>query len=290
MNPKTQRRKGAKTPRNLIDFFGVFAPLRLCVLLFFFCTKCFALDASQKPFVIVIPSYNNAQWYFYNLSSACAQNYDNFRIIYVDDASTDGTGDYVQKYIQENQLQQRVSLIKNQERCGALSNIYKAVWSCSPDEIIVTLDGDDWLAHTHVLEKLNAVYADREVWLTYGQFAWYPHGHLGFAREVPQEILRTNRIRDYDWVTTHLRTFYAGLFQKVKREDLLYNGEFFPMAWDLAFMWPMVEMAGVHTRFIPDVLYVYNFATPLNDSKVNADLQRTLTWILRLKERYQPLW
>jgi len=39
------------------------------------------------------------------------------------------------------------------------------------------------------------------------------------------------------------------------------------MAGDLAYMWPIVEMAGNHSRFISEVLYVYNVVTPLNDIK-----------------------
>jgi hypothetical protein len=35
----------------------------------------------MKPMAIVIPSYNNRQWYRQNLASVCAQAYDNFRAI-----------------------------------------------------------------------------------------------------------------------------------------------------------------------------------------------------------------
>ena len=46
-------------------------------------------------FVIVIPSYNNAQWYKRNLDSVFAQTYKNFSVIYLDDCSPDGTGQLV---------------------------------------------------------------------------------------------------------------------------------------------------------------------------------------------------
>jgi glycosyltransferase involved in cell wall biosynthesis len=45
----------------------------------------------MKRMVIVIPSYNNRHWYRQNLGSVCAQAYDNFRAIYVDDGSSDGS-------------------------------------------------------------------------------------------------------------------------------------------------------------------------------------------------------
>ncbi len=250
---------------------------------------CAEESSDTKKIVVVIPSYNNRDWYLQNLGSVLAQDYDNYRVIYVDDASPDGTGGLVELYLKEHAEGSRVALIKNSRRVGALANLYKAISSCAPDEIIVILDGDDWFAHERVLSRVAEAYQDPHIWITYGQFVWYPSGHPGFAREVPRDILEKGTIRHYDWVTTHLRTFYAGLFQKIKVEDLLLNGAFFPMAGDLAFMWPLIEMAGVHSCFIPDVLYMYNVVTPLNDHKVNLGLQLLMTQVIRGRTPYTPV-
>src|SRR5579872_96758 len=85
-----------------------------------------ALCAEQKPLVIVIPSYNNSDWYRKNLDSVFAQDYDNYRIIYIDDCSIDGTYELVRDYIVENGQKERVTLIKNDRRQGALANHYRA--------------------------------------------------------------------------------------------------------------------------------------------------------------------
>lgn len=250
---------------------------------------CAEESVDAKKIVVVIPSYNNRDWCLQNLGSVLAQKYHNYRVIYIDDASPDGTGDLVEFYLKEKRATDRVTLIKNSQRVGALANLYKAISSCVPDEIVVTLDGDDWFAHERVLERVAQAYQDPEVWVTYGQFVWYPSGYPGFASEVPRDVLEKGTIRHYAWVTTHLRTFYASLFQQIKLEDLLYNGSFFSMAWDLAFMWPMIEMAGVHSCFIPDVLYVYNNATSLNDHKVNPGLQIFLTHVIRDRIPYKAI-
>ena len=63
-----------------------------------------SLYGEQKPIVVIIPSYKNAQWYQRNLDSVCFQNYSNYRIIYIDDCSPDGTADLVQSYIDEHNL------------------------------------------------------------------------------------------------------------------------------------------------------------------------------------------
>jgi glycosyltransferase involved in cell wall biosynthesis len=247
------------------------------------------LLAKEKAFVVVIPSYNNAQVYRKNLDSVFAQNYSQYRVIYIDDASSDGTGEKVKAYVQEKRQEKRVSIILNQTRLGALANKYKGAWLCDPKEIVVDLDGDDWFAHPNVLARLNEVYSDPEVWVTYGQFVYYPCKTPGWAAQVPDEIIAKNAFREYNWVTTALRTFYAGLFQKIRKEDLLFDGDFFPMAGDLAFMFPIVEMAGVHSRFISEALYVYNVSTGINDIVRNPEEQKRLGWVIRDRKKYTPV-
>lgn len=241
----------------------------------------------EKPMVIVIPSYNNAHWCVKNLESVFKQKYTNYRIIYIDDASTDGTGDIVERYVQQCNQTHRVTIIHNSERRGAGANKYKGAQLCKDDEIYVDLDGDDWFAHEHVLAHLNKVYANPDVWVTYGQFIYYPIMYPGWAGQLAPEIIASNTVRNENWVTTALRTFYAGLFKQVKEEDMMVGGAHMPMASDLAFMFCIMEMAGHKSVFIPEVLYVYNVNTNLNDGTVNRELQKTLGWEIRKKKPYE---
>ncbi len=106
--------------------------------------------------------------------------------------------------------------------------------------------------------------------MTYGQYEEYPHGKVGQCAELPDQVTQHNLYREYCYngVISHLRTCYAWLFKKIKKEDLLYKEKFFKVTWDKALMFPMLEMAAGRAKFIPDVLYVYNMATPINDFKV----------------------
>src|SRR5579872_1986676 len=94
------------------------------------------------------------------------KNYKNFRVIYVDDASPDGTGNLVENYLKETKQEHNVTLIKNKTQQKALANWYQAIHSCNDHEIIVMVDGDDFLAHHDVLPVLNKVYQDDDVWVT----------------------------------------------------------------------------------------------------------------------------
>jgi len=244
----------------------------------------------EKPMVIVIPSYNNERWIEQNLLSVVCQHYTNYRVIYLNDASTDNTANAVKAFIESHNQEARFTVINNQERVGALANIYRAVQACYPEEIVIMLDGDDWLAHRFVLNAINTLYANPDVWVTYGQFMIWPMGHPGWAQKVPIEWLKEKRARDEQWSASHLRTCYAGLFQKILVEDLIFEGKFWQMAWDLAIMFPMIEMAGPeHSRFMPEILYLYNRATGLNDDIVDQRQQTRLCTIIREKKPYDNL-
>jgi glycosyltransferase involved in cell wall biosynthesis len=243
----------------------------------------------EKHIVIVIPSYNNQKWYTKNLQSVLSQNYSNFHVIYIDDCSPDGTGDLVEAYLTNNDPKHKVHLIKNSNRRGALHNLYTMIYMCDDDAIVATLDGDDWFPDNEVLNRLNEAYSAHEVWLTYGQFELHPSKIRGWASPMPDYIVENNAFRDFQHLPTHLRTFYAWLFKKVKLQDLLYLGRFYSMTWDMAMMFPMIEMAGERHQFISDIMYIYNDENSISDHHVSRQLQAYLAQLIKKKTRYKKL-
>jgi len=261
----------------------------IAVLMLFYLSIDLYGSIPQKNIVVIIPSRNNSQWYKENVKSVIEQKYSNYRVIYIDDCSTDNTYQLVTEYVKECGAQDKVTVLRNDVRYGAMANIYAAIYTCNDNDIIVLIDGDDWLAHDKVLARINAAYVDPNIWLTYGQFKCYPDGRLGECKDIPAHIIQNNVFREYDWCSSHLRTFYAGLFKKIKIEDLMYDGNFYDVTWDRAFMYPMLEMCGNHFMFIPDVLYVYNCDNASNDFKTKLLLQIACSKQIACKVKYQPL-
>src|SRR5581483_1971233 len=98
----------------------------------------------EKEIIVIIPSYNNAKWYSKNLDSIFTQQYSNYKVIYINDNSNDATYSLVTAYIQERHLENKIEIINNTERHGALYNVYHAVHLCPDHAIILIVDGDDW--------------------------------------------------------------------------------------------------------------------------------------------------
>ncbi|MES2199485.1 MAG: glycosyltransferase family A protein, partial [Chlamydiota bacterium] len=253
-------------------------------------------ESLERPIVIVIPSYNNIDWYRNNLDLVLRQDYTNYRVIYINDCSSDKTGEHVEETVKQftddyqvisfdavydehisvstkafgdliNKEKHFFTLVNNKYRRGCLlANLYPAVCSSQDEEIIVTVDGDDWLPHTNVLKEVNVFYASGDVWLTHGRFIEYPGNGSNWSLKIPEEVIKQNGFRQYR-LPSHLRTFYSWLFKKIQLKDLLYNGKFFPMTGDMAMMFPMIEMAGERHAYSESINYVYNMANPINDNK-----------------------
>jgi hypothetical protein len=61
------------------------------------------------------------------------------------------------------------------------------------------------------------------------------------------------------------------------------------MACDLAYMFPLVELARQHVYFTPDIAYIYNRATGINDDKKSRSKQVFFEQYIRAAPRYEPL-
>ncbi len=256
-------------------------------LSFFFLVYSFS-SSPVSQMVIITASYNNAEWVEKYFNSLAQQTFNDWITVYIDDCSTDGTFEIMESLVKTHGMEKQFVLMKNKKRLGHLLNQYSAIYACTADSIIVILDGDDWLAHEHALQTIHEAYADGTTWLTYGQFWYLKKDKKGFCKPIPPEVIEKNDIRAISWRTSHPRTFYAGLFHQIKFEDLLYEGYFYPKCADVATMFPMIEMAGTHVKFIPDILYIYNDNNPISYHHDPSE-QRKIEAYLKTKERYAPL-
>ena len=254
--------------------------------------------SKEFPKVIVLTcSYNNRDYCGRNLYTIFSQNYPNWELYYIDDASTDGTAESANGFINEYEVilkrhgfESRTTLVKNKIRMRALANIYYAVHRFPDDAIVVMVDGDDFLkdGDENIISYIVDVYRDPNVWLTYGTYEPTHKPFPIFCEDVSHKNFRTERFfRKHPWVFSHLRTFYAGLFKKIKKEDLMINGEFLPTAYDIAIMTPMLEMSNGRFKYIDKVLYVYNNDNPICDYKIESST--VLPDYIRSKSPYAPV-
>jgi glycosyltransferase involved in cell wall biosynthesis len=239
----------------------------LCGIVNIFCQQ---ID-TFKTFEIVIPSFNNAAWAEKNLRSVCFQKYprDKYHITYINDASTDGTGKIVADFISQHKLQKYVTLINNKTRKGQLENRYRAFHNLPDSTIVAECDGDDFYANDNVLNELNKIYQDDNVWMLYTTIhKTFPNNVTIRAHAFTHDEIERHSFRNFfKRPTFQLRSYYAWLFKQIKLKDLLYGGKFYPVLTDPAYMIPMLEMAGLHNKYVHKILYIRNTSNPLGVAK-----------------------
>lgn len=76
-----------------------------------------------------MPTYNNAKnfRYEYNLQSILKLNYTNYKVIIIDDASTDGTPDLIESLIASLNPKVPITVLRNELQMTAVPNINRAV-------------------------------------------------------------------------------------------------------------------------------------------------------------------
>ena len=114
-------------------------------------------------FSVIMPVYNGEKFIDDAVKSVCAQTYDNWELIIVNDGSKDNTADVLKKYESNSQIK-----IIHKEN-GGVSVARNTAISASKGEYIVFLDADDvW--HTNHLEVMNELiteYPDAGLYATF---------------------------------------------------------------------------------------------------------------------------
>src|SRR3990167_6276676 len=263
--------------------------MKLHIIYFFILFNYFF--ANEKKFVFIITSYNNSNWIYKNLDSTFQQNYANYRVIYVDDCSSDNSLDIIEKYLTEKSIDKdKFIFIKNNIRNYKAYNLSLAVDICEDNEIIVILDGDDWLSDSGVLSNLNTIFSENDIYVSYGS---YVDLDINLKSKCPISLgfpKNTNFRKEYGMIPGHPFAAYARLFKLVKKSDLIYQNSFIKMASDVAFIIPICEMAGINKiYFNKRINYIHNRQNPINDHKVDNKFQFKINNYIRGKKPYQKV-
>jgi len=248
---------------------------------------------STPQIVVVTCSYNNKNYYQKNLQSLFDQTFQDWVCYYVDDCSTDGTYELAYEFAKSQNMLDKMIFIKNKYNLGTLENQYNVISACADRQVIVVLDGDDCFYGSDNLAYIHEVYQDPNVWLTYGSYVPLKEPFPVFCADVScaKNINNKDFFRKSRWVFSHLRTFYAGIFKKIKKEDLMFKGKFLKSCSDHAVMLPMLEMANgetKHYKYLDKKLYIYNNQNPICEFR-RRDLDTRLVSFIRNKNSYEAI-
>jgi glycosyltransferase involved in cell wall biosynthesis len=238
--------------------------------------------------MVILTGFYNAEKYIErSILSIMGQTYKDFTCYITHDMSTDSSVQKIKDLIKDDK---RFILIDEYDKklyqAGNFDRTIRNNPNISDNELLIEVDGDDWLPDSKVFERINNVYEDPNVWIANGSFK-YSNGQPGFSSpQTNFDNLRQNR-----FTASHIRTWRAFLWRNIKEEDLRdENGNYWQWSGDLCFMYPMLEMSGSeHYRFMPEINYVYNGENPINEHKVDMTMVNDHSTKIRNKTPYQKL-
>ncbi len=274
-------------------------------------------------FVVIVALYNMEQWLGQTIDSIRNQSYGNFRCLLGDDMSTDQSAELIARTISNDP---RFELVRHQEKKFSMGNIATLIERARPEDedVIVLVDGDDYLAHPNVLQKLVDVYKEYDCWMTHGSYRGIKGtGKDPICRPYPPEILHNGNFRQVKWRASHLKTFKYKLWKrirpdaftitekefnrarwralwtgkirtwmnwlKIRHTDLIdASGRYVRRCDDKAFTFPMLEMAGPKVRFIDEILYIFRIYDKDLNFGVRRNRQKWYTRCIRDIIKHKP--
>jgi glycosyltransferase involved in cell wall biosynthesis/SAM-dependent methyltransferase len=189
------------------------------------------------------------------LDSIRNQDYEDFEIVYIDDASTNQSGEYAKAILKNDPYFKSKSIyIENDTRQHILANLVFAMQNIIVDKktIVVHIDNDDYLLTNHALSRIMDEYK-QNAQLTVGNCVRYNKPLKHYKVYSFENVWE----RGGDNVWLHPKTHLRSLFDYVNiEEDLKIEGKYIDVNTDFAFMLPMIEKSA-KSVFIPDLLYYF---------------------------------
>ena len=225
-------------------------------------------------YCFIISSHNQSQFVLKNLTSVANLNYpkNGYRIIYINDNSTDNTQKVCEDFIKNNKDIEML-LINNYKRFGPAYSREIGYNKTSDGEICVFLDGDDFLIEKNTLHILSDTYQNNDIYATFGTM----------KDERWQYSARGDYNRDKNNFFPHLRTAYSFICKQVPSLYLKYHDEYFMFCSDIALFISILELCDFKFSFINTELVLYNNYNNLNNTITGHVAQNMENKIIRTK-------
>ncbi|MFC2061357.1 glycosyltransferase family 2 protein [Elusimicrobiota bacterium] len=134
----------------------------------------------MNKYSVIIPSYNRKLFLGKAVETVLSQSYAEFEIIIIDDGSTDGTKELLEKYEDE-----RIRYIYQDNR--GVSSARNRGLKEAQGEYIAFLDSDDWWHRDKLTETDLAVEDNPEYLIFHTQEKWYRNGKVLNQKKIHEK-------------------------------------------------------------------------------------------------------
>ncbi len=240
--------------------------------------------SEEQSIAVITPFYNAKDYIVRCIESVASQDYESWSLYLIDDCSTDDTKKVIDDYVNTLPIHIRSKIIRLQNKtnmgapCNQINTIRKFVEG--DDTIVMLLDGDDALANNpNIFNYYNNLFADNKTDYAYGS-CWSEADDIPLiAQPYPKSVreAKTYRNHKFNWGMPypHLRVWKRKLLNNVLDNAFKdESGNWYKAGGDNATFYNILEQADPNKVVaVQEIFYVYNDKNPLNDYKVNGELQ-----------------
>ena len=210
----------------------------------------------DNRFVFIAPMYNASKTLQQMLFSICAQSYKNWRLVLIDDVSSEEHVLECQEILTDfrcvREIDGKIDIIWNREKKWETANVLRGISMCSDQDIICRIDADDYLTDTDCLMFMNNVYNQ-----TNAEALWSAHRWDMSDKNISGPMSRDADPYKYSWVSSHLKTFRKYLLNNVPYDNFTnMNGDLVRRCGDQAIYLPVLKRAKIR-GYVPRVFYHY---------------------------------
>lgn len=235
----------------------------------------------NDDYIFLITTYNCHRYIDNCISSLLTQKDKNFGILFMDDASTDGTVERIRAIMSNQSINYIIHSNETRTRSAAW-NQRKAVlkYVKNPNSQICILDGDDELMDDDAFNRIKSAegLSRRK----------YEAGVLGFKGRLPSREVNIGLYRFEE--PYHMRYFNAWLYKAVPESTYYRDGEMIKAASDIAFIMPVIQLLNKDFGMCNLKVYIWNnHLGSHNDHFIRLGEQRSNLEYVLTRDKMKPL-
>jgi glycosyltransferase involved in cell wall biosynthesis len=169
---------------------------------------------------IALSCFNAEKFLEECISTIVSQTFTNWKIILVDDCSTDNTMKVLDEIIEKFNIQDKITIIKHEKNWGYGKTLRDAIENGS-NELIFVIDSDDGLSDKDAIKIMIEEHQKHpEASLIYSNY-WFCHKTLFPHMEVKCKPLKKGKafLRNPDAKISHLKCFKRSYYNKTEGLD-----------------------------------------------------------------------
>jgi glycosyltransferase involved in cell wall biosynthesis len=240
------------------------------------------ININNNKFYILIPIYNFGLFLDECIKSIISQDYNNWFCILFDDGSTDNSSIICNKYTKKYPNKFKYVKLDSKNNGPAYSKwhgIQEIKKMCNPNDMMIIIDGDDYLINNNALSIINKKYIDTNCWGTFGSYK-------GKFDNMKNKVNMKKYSRN-NWFYMPPRTCKCFILNMFIINDFKYkNKEWLKKATDVAFFCNIIEWSGIkNIQYINNILYQYREHSNNGYKNKDTKLIEHEKYVIKLKNK-----